>query len=129
MSCIYLIRLKDQIYKYGRTQNYKIRRNGHRHEYKEFTNNIQLIHLESINKIYLNQAENDIRKILDKYKYPHRRKELLQIPNNELDYVKGVYDYVGKKYSITTLALTWKSFDPCVYKKFFCIIATLFSRP
>lgn len=102
LSCIYLIRLcgveEDLLYKYGRTQNYNTRKYGHIQEYKSITKHIVLVHLEPIKKSDLKQAENDIRFLLRKYKYPHKRKELLLIPNNCLENVKSVFLNIGKKF-------------------------------
>lgn len=102
LSCIYLIRLcgaeANLLYKYGRTQNYNARKYGHIQEYKTITKHIVLVHLEPIKKCNLKQAENDIRLLLGRYKYPHKRKELLLIPDNCLENVKTVFSNTGKKF-------------------------------
>lgn len=126
ISCIYLIKLNKTIYKYGRTQNYNVRKYGHKQEYKNFTNNIQLIHLEPINKRFLNEAENDIKKLLFKYKYVNKRKELLDIPDSDLNQVKNLYCTIGLKYrEINNYS---KSFYLNTCMKLSCITVILFSH-
>jgi len=102
LSCIYLVRLcgveGELLYKYGRTQNYHVRKLGHQQEYKNITKRIVLVHFEPIKKCYLRQAEKDISFLLKKYKYPHKRKELLIISDNCLDSVKKIFLNVGNKF-------------------------------
>lgn len=99
ISCMYLIKLQENLYKYGRTRNFKHRSYEHKLEYNDLSKNIEIIHLEIIDKKYLSKAERDVARILKGYQYKHKnKKELIQVPHNYINGIITMFKDVGTRY-------------------------------
>lgn len=92
----------DIVYKFGLTKSFKERKNGHKNEYKELLDNIdmKLVCFSFIDPIYINDAESDLKSLLSKYKLNYENhNELVVISNDILKLVKIIYENLAGKYS------------------------------
>jgi hypothetical protein len=92
----------DIVYKFGLTKSFEQRKNGHKTEYKNLASLIEmkLVYYTYIDPLYISEAENEIKNLLDEYKIKYdTHDELVIIPNNLLKFVKTAYQNLGSKYS------------------------------
>lgn len=92
----------DIVYKFGLTKSFEIRKNGHKSEYKKIENliDMKLVQYTYIDPLYVNEAENDIKNMLEEYKINwENHDELVVIPNNMLKFVNTLYTNIGMRYS------------------------------
>lgn len=92
----------DIVYKFGLTKSFEIRKNGHKSEYKKIENliDMKLVQYTYIDPLYVNEAENDIKNMLEEYKLNwENHDELVVIPNNMLKFVNTLYTNIGMRYS------------------------------
>ena len=92
----------DIVYKFGLTKSFEIRKNGHKSEYKKIENliDMKLVQYTYIDPLYISEAENDIKNMLEEYKINwENHDELVVIPNNMLKFINTVYTNIGMKYS------------------------------
>ena len=90
------------VYKFGLTKSFEIRKNGHKNEYKKLDKliDMKLIQYTYIDPLYISEAENEIKNMLEDYKITwDNHDELVIIPNNMLKFVKKIYENIGMKYS------------------------------
>ena len=93
---------EDIVYKFGLTKSFEIRKNGHKSEYKKIENliDMKLVQYTYIDPLYISEAENDIKNMLEEYKINwENHDELVVIPNNMLKFINTVYTNIGMKYS------------------------------
>ena len=77
----------DIVYKFGLTKSFEIRKNGHKSEYKKIENliDMKLVQYTYIDPLYISEAENEIKNMLEEYKITwENHDELVVIPNNML---------------------------------------------
>jgi hypothetical protein len=92
----------DIVYKFGLTKSFENRKNGHKSEYKNIEKYIdmKLVQFTYIDPLYISEAENEIKNLLEEYKIKYDNfTELIVIPNNILKIVKTIYENIGMKYS------------------------------
>ncbi len=92
----------DIVYKFGLTKSFEKRKNGHKSEYKELEDYIdmKLVYYTYIDPLYISQAETELKNLLNDYKFEwNKHDELLIIPNNMLKFIKKIYENIGMKYS------------------------------
>ena len=90
------------VYKFGLTKSFEVRKNGHKSEYKKIDKliDMKLIQYTYIDPLYISEAENEIKYLLEEYKINwDNHDELVIIPNNMLKFVKTIYENIGMKYS------------------------------
>ena len=90
------------VYKFGLTKSFEVRKNGHKSEYKKIDKliDMKLIQYTYIDPLYISEAENEIKYLLEDYKINwDNHDELVIIPNNMLKFVKKIYENIGMKYS------------------------------
>lgn len=92
----------DIVYKFGLTKSFEIRKNGHKSEYKKIENliDMKLVQYTYIDPLYVNEAERDVKNMLEEYKLNwENHDELVIIPNNMLKFVNTLYTNIGMRYS------------------------------
>jgi hypothetical protein len=92
----------DIVYKFGLTKSFEVRKNGHKSEYKKIDNliDMKLVQYTYIDPLYITEAENDIKNMLEEYKLNWKNHdELVIIPNNMLKFVNTLYTNIGMRYS------------------------------
>jgi hypothetical protein len=90
------------VYKFGLTKSFETRKNGHKNEYKELGDNIdmKLVKYTYIDPLYLTDAENEIKDKLSDYKFNWKTyDELVIMPKSMSKYIDMVYENIGSKYS------------------------------
>jgi hypothetical protein len=90
------------IYKFGLTKSFGTRKNGHKSEYKNIENliDMKLVYFSYIDPLYVSEAETEIKNLLTDYKIEwDNHDELVVIPNNMMKIVKTIYENIGMKYS------------------------------
>ena len=90
------------VYKFGLTKSFENRKNGHKTEYKELKNYIdmKLVYYTFIDPLYLREAENELKDALSEYRIKYKdHDELVMINKDILKIVKRVYENIGMKYS------------------------------
>lgn len=89
----------DIVYKFGLTKSFETRKNGHKNEYKEMEE-MKLVYFTYIDPLYITEAENEIKRLLNDFKIKYNdHEEIIVIPNNTLKFVKTLYENLGMKYS------------------------------
>ena len=89
------------VYKFGMTKSLEIRKNGHRHEFKELEKYIELklIKYAHIDPAYLAEAKNELKITLKQYKINYKNfNELVAMPKNSDKMVDNMYKSLGEKY-------------------------------
>jgi hypothetical protein len=92
----------DIVYKFGLTKSFEARKNGHKFEYKDIANliDMKLVKYTYIDPLYLTDAENELKDKLSDYKINwNNHDELIVIPKNLLKFIEVVYENIGSKYS------------------------------
>jgi hypothetical protein len=92
----------DIVYKFGLTKSFESRKNGHRSEYKNIEDKIEmkLVYFTYIDPLYISEAEGEIKRLLEDYKIEYEdHEEIVVIPSNTLKFVKTLYENLGMKYS------------------------------
>jgi hypothetical protein len=92
----------DIVYKFGLTKSFEVRKNGHKSEYKKIDNliDMKLVQYTYIDPLYITEAENDIKNMLEEYKLNwENHDELVVIPNNMLKFINTLYTNIGMRYS------------------------------
>ena len=90
------------VYKFGLTKSFEARKNGHKSEYKELGDNIdmKLVKYTYIDPLFLSDAENEIKDKLSDFKFNWKtHDELVIIPKSMSKYIDMVYENIGSKYS------------------------------
>jgi hypothetical protein len=99
----------DIVYKFGLTKSFETRKNGHKNEYKDIANfiDMKLVKYTYIDPLYLTDAENELKEKLSDYKINwNNHDELIVISKKLFKFVEVVYENIGSKYSgQTNLAL------------------------
>jgi hypothetical protein len=93
---------EDIVYKFGLTKSFEARKNGHKSEYKKIDNliDMKLVQYTYIDPLYIAEAENEIKNMLEEYKITwENHDELVVIPNNMLKFINTIYSNIGMKYS------------------------------
>jgi hypothetical protein len=119
ISCVYLILLgqvKDlrtsmevdkkysddsYIFKLGYAEDFEKRMAGHKQTFKDIKNvKLALQHLAPIDKQYISQAETDLKKLTNRYKFNYKNfDELIILTKEEVNEVKEIYSLLCYKYS------------------------------
>lgn len=89
------------VYKFGLTKSFETRKNGHKSEYKKIDKfiDMKLVMYSYIDPMYVSEAENEIKELLNDYKIEYdNHNEIVIIPNNLLKIVKTIYENIGMKY-------------------------------
>jgi hypothetical protein len=92
----------EYIYKFGLTEDFEKRKNGHKSEYKELENysEMKLVCFSFIDPSNIRDAETDLKQILANYKVEFKEhNELVILSQNILDLVKDSYKALAYKYS------------------------------
>ena len=92
----------DIVYKFGLTKSFETRKNGHKSEYKKIDNliDMKLVQYTYIDPLYVSEAENEIKNMLEDYKINwDNHDELVVIPNNMVKFINTIYSNIGMKYS------------------------------
>ena len=90
------------VYKFGLTKNFEDRKNGHKTEYKELKNIVEMVFVcyTFIDPLYLREAENELKESLNDYKIKYKdHDELIILPKDIFKFVKNIYENIGMKYS------------------------------
>ena len=90
------------VYKFGLSSNFETRKNGHNQEFKKIDHLIdkKLVYYTIIDPLYLSDAENEIKLMLEDYKFKWDGKaEIIIIPNHKINIVKEHYKNIGIKHS------------------------------
>jgi hypothetical protein len=90
------------VYKFGLSATFKTRKNGHKQEFKKIDHliNKTLVYYTIIDPLYLSVAENEIKLMLEDYKFKWDGKdEIVIIPKHKMEMVKEHYKNIGIKYS------------------------------
>jgi len=93
---------EDIVYKFGLTKSFEARKNGHKSEYKKIDNliDMKLVQYTYIDPLYISEAENEIKNMLEEYKIIwENHDELVVIPNNMIKFINTIYSNIGMKYS------------------------------
>jgi len=92
----------DIVYKFGLTKSFETRKNGHKSEYKDIANliDMKLVKYTYIYPLYLTDAENELKDKLSDYKINYNNHdELIVIPKNLFKFIEVVYENIGSKFS------------------------------
>jgi hypothetical protein len=92
----------DVVYKFGLTKSFESRKYGHKSEYKKIEDliDMRLVYFTYVDPLYISEAENEIKDLLDDYRIEWEgKKELVVIPNKLMKLIKEVYEKVGMKYA------------------------------
>jgi hypothetical protein len=92
----------DFIYKFGLTKDFEQRKNGHKSEYKELGNliDMKLVCFSFIDPLNISSAEIELKSILIDYKIEYKKHdELVVLSQNILKFVKVSYEKLAMKYS------------------------------
>jgi hypothetical protein len=92
----------DFVYKFGLTKDFEQRKNGHKSEYKELGNliDMKLVCFSFIDPLYISDAEAELKNILSDNKIEYKKHdELVVLPRNIFKFVKESYEKLAMKYS------------------------------
>ena len=92
----------DIVYKFGLTSSFENRKNGHKSEYAELKDQIDmtLVCYTYIDPLYLAEAENELKDALSSYKLNYNNHdELVIIPKDKIKNIRKIYELIGYKYS------------------------------
>jgi hypothetical protein len=92
----------DIVYKFGLSTDFAVRKNGHRAEYKELTDCIDmtLVYYAYIDPLHIGDAETELKELLsDRIITYKTHKELIIIPVNVFKLIKAIYEKLAMKYS------------------------------
>jgi len=93
---------EDCVYKFGLTSSFETRKYGHKQEFKDIENNIdlKLVQFAFIDPLYLSKAELDIKKLFEENSITYKNySEIIILSKKELNYVKNAYELIATKYS------------------------------
>lgn len=92
----------DFVYKFGLTNSFEKRKNGHKSEYKDIENLIEfkLVYFAYIDPLFLNNAETEIKNIFkDNIIEYKKHTEIVILSKKELNYIKNAFELIARKYS------------------------------
>ena len=92
----------DIVYKFGLSKDFDNRTNGHKSEFKDIANNLDLnlVLYTYIDPLFLHQAETDLAQFVSDIKIPYKNhNEIVIIPQSYFKNIKVFFERLGYKYS------------------------------
>jgi hypothetical protein len=92
----------DCVYKFGLTNSFEQRKNGHKSEYKEISDFIdfKLVQYAFIDPLYLSAAEKEISDLFKDNIFSYKNhNEIVILSEKEMKYIKNAFELIATKYS------------------------------
>jgi hypothetical protein len=92
----------DCVYKFGLTNSFEQRKNGHKAEYKEILNfiDLKLVQYAFIDPLYLADAEKEISDLFkDNILHYKNHNEIVVLSDKDMKYIKNAFELIATKYS------------------------------
>ncbi len=96
------------VYKFGYTNNFEERKNGHKKEYKDLADliDMKLSLYGYIDPLYVAEAEKELHELLQDYKIKYdKHNEIIILSDSEFKLIKNVYNNISMKYAGHTTQL------------------------